>query len=51
MRFAMHDATEDRAGHVIDGSVTEWISTVEYWTFVRARGGQWVLSAIQQQAR
>lgn len=51
MRFAMHDATQDRAGRIIDGSVTEWVSTVEYWTFMRARGGQWTLSAIQQQAR
>ena len=51
MRFAMHDATQDRSGRIVDGSVTEWVSTVEYWTFVRARGGQWILSAIQQQAR
>lgn len=51
MRFAMHDATEDRAGRVIDGSVTEWVSAVEYWTFMRTRGGNWVLSAIQQQGR
>ncbi len=51
MRFAMHDATQDRSGRIIDGSVTEWVSTVEYWTFMRARGGQWLLSAIQQQAR
>lgn len=48
MRFAMHDATRDTAGRIVDGSVTEWVSTTEYWTFVRARGGQWILSAIQQ---
>lgn len=48
MRFAMHDATCDAAGHVVDGSVTEWVSAVEYWTFLRVPGGRWVLSAIQQ---
>ena len=48
MRFAMHDATRDGAGRIVDGSVSEWVSTTEYWTFVRARGGQWILSAIQQ---
>ncbi len=48
MRFAMHDATEDRNGRLVDGSVTEWVSTVEYWTFLRVPGGRWVLSAIQQ---
>jgi len=48
MRFAMHDATRDASGRIVDGSVTEWVSTTEYWTFVRARGGQWILSAIQQ---
>ncbi len=48
MRFAMHDSTRDNAGRIVDGSVTEWVSTVEYWTFMRAPGGRWVLSAIQQ---
>lgn len=48
MRFAMHDATRDAAGRIVDGSVTEWVSSVEYWTFMRAPGGRWVLSAIQQ---
>ncbi len=48
MRFAMHDATRDAAGRIVDGSVTEWVSTVEYWTFLRAPGGRWILSAIQQ---
>ena len=51
MRFAMHDATRDNAGRIVDGSVTEWVSTVEYWTFVRAPGGRCVLSAIQQSGR
>jgi predicted lipid-binding transport protein (Tim44 family) len=48
MRFVMHDATRDQSGRIVDGSVTEWVSTVEYWTFLRAPGGRWILSAIQQ---
>jgi predicted lipid-binding transport protein (Tim44 family) len=48
MRFSMHDATRDTMGRIVDGSVTERVSTVEYWTFMRAPGGHWVLSAIQQ---
>ncbi len=48
MRFTMHDVTRDTAGHVVDGSLTEWVSTTECWTFLRAPGGRWVLSAIQQ---
>jgi predicted lipid-binding transport protein (Tim44 family) len=51
MRFAMHDATVDAAGRVVDGSRSEWVTTTEYWTFLRAPGGRWVLSAIQQAAR
>jgi predicted lipid-binding transport protein (Tim44 family) len=48
MRFSMIDVTRDRAGHVVDGSLTERVTVSEFWTFVRAPGGQWVLSAIQQ---
>lgn len=48
MRFTMHDVTRDAGGRVVDGSLTEWVSTTEYWTFLRAPGGRWVLSAIQQ---
>jgi predicted lipid-binding transport protein (Tim44 family) len=48
MRFSMIDVTRDGAGHVIDGSVAERVLVTEVWTFVRARGGHWILSAIQQ---
>jgi predicted lipid-binding transport protein (Tim44 family) len=48
MRFSMIDVTRDRSGRVVDGSPTEHITAVELWTFVRSRGGQWILSAIQQ---
>ena len=48
MRFSMIDVTRDVAGRVVDGNPNEHVSATEYWTFVRSRGGHWVLSAIQQ---
>jgi predicted lipid-binding transport protein (Tim44 family) len=48
MRFSMVDATRDASSRVVDGSATEHTSATELWTFVRSRGGQWILSAIQQ---
>ena len=48
MRFSMIDATRDAAGRVVDGSATEHQTATELWTFMRAPGGNWVLSAIQQ---
>jgi predicted lipid-binding transport protein (Tim44 family) len=48
MRFSMIDVTRDGAGRVVDGSPTERVLATEIWTFVRARGGHWILSAIQQ---
>lgn len=48
MRFSMTDVTMDRANRVVDGSATEHVTATEIWTFMRARGGHWVLSAIQQ---
>jgi predicted lipid-binding transport protein (Tim44 family) len=48
MRFSMIDVTRDGAGRVVDGSATERVLVTEVWTFVRARGGHWILSAIQQ---
>jgi predicted lipid-binding transport protein (Tim44 family) len=48
MRFSMIDVTRDRAENVVDGSPTERQMATELWTFVRSRGGQWILSAIQQ---
>jgi predicted lipid-binding transport protein (Tim44 family) len=48
MRFSMIDVTRDGAGRVVDGSPNERVLATELWTFVRARGGHWILSAIQQ---
>jgi predicted lipid-binding transport protein (Tim44 family) len=48
MRFSMIDVTRDGTGRVVDGSPTEHITATEIWTFVRSRGGNWILSAIQQ---
>ncbi len=48
MRFSMIDVTRDIAGHIVDGSPTERVTATEFWTFVRAPGGAWILSAIQQ---
>jgi predicted lipid-binding transport protein (Tim44 family) len=48
MRFSMIDVTRDAAGRVVDGSPTEHVTETEIWTFVRSRGGHWILSAIQQ---
>ena len=48
MRFSMVDVTRDAAGRIVDGSSTEHVTVTEIWTFVRSRGGHWILSAIQQ---
>jgi predicted lipid-binding transport protein (Tim44 family) len=48
MNYSMTDATYDQSGRVVDGSPTEHVSATEYWTFLRAPGGHWTLSAIQQ---
>lgn len=48
LRYTMIDVTTDRAGRVVDGSPTERVTVTEFWTFVRANGGHWILSAIQQ---
>jgi predicted lipid-binding transport protein (Tim44 family) len=48
MRFSMIDVTRDSGGRVVDGSLAERVLVTEVWTFVRARGGHWILSAIQQ---
>jgi predicted lipid-binding transport protein (Tim44 family) len=46
MRFALNDTMVDRAsGRLIEGGPQE---IVESWTFRRAHGGPWLLSAIQQ---
>ncbi len=48
MRFSALDVTRDSAGRVVDGDVALRTMATELWTFVRAPGGQWLLSAIQQ---
>jgi predicted lipid-binding transport protein (Tim44 family) len=48
MRFSMVDVTRDTSGRVVDGSPDEHVTATEIWTFVRSRGGHWILSAIQQ---
>lgn len=43
------DYVTDEAGRVIDGSNTEPVKFIEYWTFVRPIGpNKWKLTAIQQ---
>ncbi len=46
MRYSLVDQTVERdGGRVVQGGPDE---AVEIWTFMRARGGNWLLSAIQQ---
>jgi predicted lipid-binding transport protein (Tim44 family) len=46
MRYSLKDETVDRSsGRVIDGGLDE---AVEIWTFMRTRGGNWIVSAVQQ---
>jgi predicted lipid-binding transport protein (Tim44 family) len=48
MRFSMLDVTRDSAGRIVDGDVATRSMATELWTFMRVRGGRWVLSGIQQ---
>lgn len=48
MRFSMVDVTRDASGRVVDGDPATRTVATELWTFVRASGGRWLLSAIQQ---
>jgi predicted lipid-binding transport protein (Tim44 family) len=48
MKFSMVDVTVDATGRVVDGNPNEHVTATELWTFVRSRGGRWILSAIQQ---
>ncbi len=46
MRYSLNDATVDReSGRVVEGGADE---ATEIWTFMRRRGGHWLVSAIQQ---
>jgi predicted lipid-binding transport protein (Tim44 family) len=47
MHFGLTDTTVDRAsGNTVEGGTPGEVT--ELWTFVRVRGGAWLLSAIQQ---
>jgi len=47
MRFALTDSMVERAtGRVVEGGSPGEVT--EIWTFMRSRGGDWILSAIQQ---
>jgi predicted lipid-binding transport protein (Tim44 family) len=47
MNFALTDSVAERAsGRTVDGGSPSEVT--ELWTFMRARGGNWLLSAIQQ---
>ena len=47
MRFALTDSLVDRAsGKTVEGGSPSEVT--ELWTFMRSRGGNWLLSAIQQ---
>lgn len=48
MRFSMLDVTRDSTGRVTAGSPDQRSMATEVWTFLRAPGGRWILSAIQQ---
>jgi len=48
MRFSMIDRYVDiQSGRLVGGS-DQPVEVTEVWTFVRPRGGNWMLSAIQQ---
>jgi predicted lipid-binding transport protein (Tim44 family) len=47
MKYAVRDSIVERAsGRIVEGG--ERSEVTELWTFMRARGGNWLLSAIQQ---
>ena len=47
MKFALRDSMIERAsGRIVEGGQESVVT--ELWTFVRAGGGNWLLSAIQQ---
>ncbi len=49
MRFSMIDVTRRIAdGTIVDGNPQVRTEATEVWTFLRSRGGNWILSAISQ---
>ncbi len=49
-RYESVDVMRDRQTGALAGGVEQPTETVELWTFVRSRGGEWKLSAIQEAA-
>ena len=46
LRYSLDDQTVERdSGRVVQGGPDE---ATEVWTFMRRRGGNWLVSAIQQ---
>ncbi len=49
MRFSMIDVTKRISdGTIVEGNDRVRTEATEIWTFLRSRGGKWILSAIQQ---
>ena len=48
MRFSLIDVTRDATGRIVEGDPMHPTEATELWTFVRAPGAAWMLSAIQQ---
>jgi predicted lipid-binding transport protein (Tim44 family) len=49
MRFSVLNTVTDKAsGRVVEGHAEIPREVTEIWTFIRPRGGEWLLSAIQQ---
>lgn len=49
MRFSMIDVMRNVAdGRIVEGNANVRTEATEVWTFLRSRGGNWILSAIQQ---
>jgi predicted lipid-binding transport protein (Tim44 family) len=49
MRFSMIDVTRRISdGAIVEGNEQVRTEATEVWTFLRSRGGKWILSAIQQ---
>ena len=52
MRFSMIDTTRRIGdGRIVAGNDSARTEATEVWTFLRSRGGKWILSAIQQAGR
>ena len=49
MRFSMIDVMRSIAdGRIVEGNDQVRTEATEVWTFLRSRGGNWIVSAIQQ---